>query len=135
LCLVYANAEAQALLGISFNRVRGRPVAELLREPTAITSRLRSAIENRTAMSASDVMLKAAPLQGSATAESVHLQANAFEDDMTGSHLVVRMIRAGRAPMPARARTRRRGAALASAALCATPLSPVEAAEAMDPAT
>ncbi len=133
LCLVYANAEAQALLGISFNRVRGRPLAELLSEPAGLVPNLHAALEERRAVSACDVMLKATPMQGSATAESVHLQANAFDDDMTGSHLVVRLIRAGRSPVPQRARSRRRATSFESVALNATPLSPVEGAEAMDP--
>lgn len=99
LCLVFANAEAQTLLGLSFNRVRGRPLAELLRDPQPVMTSLRGALEQQAAVSWTNVGLKSTPVPGSATADAVHMQANPFEDDMTGVHLIVKLSRAGREPV------------------------------------
>jgi nitrogen-specific signal transduction histidine kinase len=122
LCLVYANAEAQTLLGLSFNRVRGRPLAELLRDPQSVVGALHAALEQQSAVSWTNVGLKATPVPGSATAEAIHLQANPFEDDMTGVHLIVKLSRAGRAPVRRAPRSRLRGSArVAPAAIAALP--------------
>lgn len=134
LCLVFANAEAQTLLGMSFNRVRGRPLAELLREPQAVMSALRGALEQQSAVSCASVALKSAPIPGSATADAVHLQANPFEDDMTGVHLIVKLSRAGREPAR-RARPRlRRKTQVAATAASAMPLNTIDT-ESLDPTT
>ena len=89
LCVVYANVGAQALLSVSLNQSRGRPIQELFPDCSALRELLRRSLEHTEPCAGHEIELLAASTQGAREPAVVDITVTPLEAPLSGTHLLL----------------------------------------------